>query len=153
MSTVPNLTQSVNVLVALGLLSHTEAAEVEHCVDDAVYTLESLTNEIEKHPEVFNLLKESIQLDKMNNILNNYTLFQDRFDLLPNLIPDYRDATIHFEKEPEEDNKNVRKVYVSSEELGFSSKFIGLEILKDSINFVQGQIAVPYDIIKELNQL
>lgn len=153
MSTVPNLTQSVNVLVALGLLSHTEASEVEHCVDDAVYTLETLTSEIEKHPEVFNLLKESIQLDKMNNILNNYSLFQDRFDLLPNLIPDYRDAALHYAKEPEEDNKNVRKVYVSSEELGFSYKFIGLEILKDSINFVQGQIAVPYDIIKELNQL
>ena len=92
MSSAPDLRDSVSLMASLGIISKFDSEHVEHCVDDAVGALDTLTCFIQNNPEVASLIiqineqnKETpILVSKINNVISidniniNQAIFDDK---------------------------------------------------------------------------
>jgi len=68
MSSTPDLMRAVELMGSLGIMPAYDVENTEHCVDDAVHALSTLTDFITSEPEVLRLIKNKAEEKVINRI-------------------------------------------------------------------------------------
>lgn len=115
MSSAPDLTNSASIMVSLGVISQKQADETEHCVDDAVDLLSTLTAVINNNPTLALAFKSAVKEDAYKDLNNEYQyeyIGKDKTMLSSHILPNCDDLVIE-----EQEGAIFKEVVVSSKKL------------------------------------
>ena len=115
MSSAPDLTNSASIMASLGVISQKQADETEHCVDDAVDLLSTLTAVINNNPTLALAVKSAVKEEAYKD-LNNESQYEylgkDKVMLTSIALPNCDDLVME-----EQDGAIFKEIVISSEKL------------------------------------
>tara|TARA_Y100000588_G_scaffold240585_2_gene254452 strand:+ start:53895 stop:54359 length:465 start_codon:yes stop_codon:yes gene_type:complete len=132
MSSAPQLTQSVEYMAQLGVVTQNYADKIEHCVDDAVDALSELTSLIQDNPEVEAAIRHALLSQKERDILDDlkYEFIGSQNVFGSYVLPDVEDKQFDIVKVAGSDL--ISDVFLTSESKGISNLLIGAVFIGDS---------------------
>ena len=123
MSSAPDLMYAAETMASLGLISKDKADKVEHCVDDAVDLLSTLTGLINEYPELRQAVIEAKKKDVDYMLTNEHRfeyLGKDSSMLSDQILPN---IPVFMLEEIEEEL--INPIVVVSDTLGIKNEVVG----------------------------
>lgn len=124
MSSTPDLMRAVELMGSLGIMPAYDVENTEHCVDDAVHALSTLTDFITSEPEVLQLIKNKAEEKIYSEVMNSkqYEFIGSSGVFCAYVLPNSSDSIYDKEKE----KNGTTSVYVSSKNLNIEKTKIGV---------------------------
>lgn len=132
MSSAPQLTESVEYMAKLGVVTQDYADKTSHCVDDAVDALSELTSLIQDNPEIESAVRNALLSQKERDILNDlkYEFIGSQNVFGSYILPDVEDKQFDIVKVA--GSELISDVFLTSESKGISNLLVGAVFVGDS---------------------